>query len=91
MLLILIDVPALILPPLVSSPFPALAAVIFVSVIGFAMILVIIILSAYKLISKRRERRRTMDLPMQVLGIKDENSDPVLVALGESPRPREKR
>lgn len=73
------------------SPFPALAAVIFVSVIGFAMILVIVIAFAYKLISNQRERRRTMDLPMQVLGIEDENLDPVLVVLGESPRPREKR
>lgn len=48
------------------------------------MLLVIIITIAYKLISKQRDQRRTMDLLMQVLGIKDENSNPVLVVLGES-------
>lgn len=48
------------------------------------MLLVIIIALAYKLITNRRERRRTMDLPMQVQGIEDENSNPVLVVLGES-------
>lgn len=74
-----------------SSPFPALAAIIFVSIIGFVMLLVIGIALAYKLITNQRERRRTMDLPMQVLGIEDENSDPVLVILGESLVPREKK
>lgn len=48
------------------------------------MVLVIIIAIAYKVVSKRREQRRTMDLPMQVLGIEDKNTDPVLVILGES-------
>lgn len=67
-----------------SSPFPALAVIIFVSIIGFAMLLVIAIALAYKLITNQRERRRTMDLPMQVLGIENENLDPVLVVLGES-------
>lgn len=55
------------------------------------MLLVIAIALAYKLITKRRERRRTIDLPMQVLGIEDENLDPVLVVLGESLIPREKK
>ena len=67
-----------------QSPFPALAAIIFVSVLGFVMVLVMIIAIAYKLDSKRRERRHTIDLPMQVLGIEDESTDPVLVTLGES-------
>lgn len=49
------------------------------------MLLVTIIAVTYKAVSKRRERRRTMDLPMQVLGIEDENTDPVLVILGELP------
>ena len=48
------------------------------------MVLVIIIAIAYKVVSKQRERRRMIDLPMQVLGIEDENTDPVLVILGES-------
>lgn len=55
------------------------------------MLLVIAIALAYKLITKQRERRRTIDLPMQVLGIEDENLDPVLVVLGESLIPREKK
>lgn len=48
------------------------------------MLLVTIIAVAYKVVSKQRERWRTMDLPMQVLGIEDENTDLVLVILGES-------
>ena len=48
------------------------------------MLLVTITAVAYKVISKQRNRRQTMDLPMQVLGIEDENTDPVLVILGES-------
>ena len=55
------------------------------------MLLVIIIALAYKLITNRRERRQTMDLPMQVLGIEDENSNPVLVVLGEPLVFREKK
>ena len=67
-----------------QSPFPALSAIIFVSILGFVMVLVTIIAIAYKVVSKWRERRRTIDLPMQVLGIEDENTDPVLFILGES-------
>lgn len=55
------------------------------------MLLVIAITLAYKLITNRREQRQTMDLLMQVLGIEDENLDPVLVVLGESLVPREKK
>lgn len=82
-LLILTSAPPLILSS-VQSPFPALAAVIFVSILGFVMLLVTIFAVAYKVVSKRREQRRMMDLPMQVLGIEDENTNPVLVVLGES-------
>ena len=48
------------------------------------MLLVMVIAITYKVISKQREQRRMIDLPMQVLGIEDENTDPVLVILGES-------
>lgn len=49
------------------------------------MVLVIVISVVYKAISQRRNQRQTMDLPMQVLGLEDENTDPVLVVLGELP------
>lgn len=54
------------------------------------MVLVTIIAVAYKVISQKRNRRRTMDLPMQVFGLEDEKADPILVILGELPLVHEK-
>lgn len=81
-LLILLHI-SLLTPSLVQAPFPTLSVIIFVSVLGFVMVLVTIISVTYKVISWRRNRRRTMDLPMQVFGLEDENTNPVLVVLGE--------
>lgn len=60
-----------------------LSVIIFVSVLGFVMILVIIISITYKLMTQRQDQRHTMELPLQVLGLKDENVAPVLVILGK--------
>lgn len=81
--LLILSGASLLILSLVQSPFPALSAVIFVSILGFVMLLVTITAVTYKVISKQRDQRQTMDLPMQVLGIKDKNTDPVLVILGE--------
>lgn len=43
---------SLLIPSLVQSPFPALSAIIFVSILGFVMLLVTITAVAYKVISK---------------------------------------
>lgn len=76
---------SLLILSLVQAPFPALLVIIFVSILRFVMVLVIVISIAYKVILQRQNRRHMIDLPMQVLGLKDENTDPILVVLGEWP------